>query len=97
MQNTTNLSAAIFERSSWRYYNIIKKKAMGQEFSGKPGGLILSLSIAFFIVLISAQLLNFAYQSMSVAPDGKNIGEQEYYLEGASRENGRILEYRGLV
>lgn len=45
----------------WKYYNTITKKAMEKEFSWS--GLIISLSIAFFIVLISAQILNVIYRS----------------------------------
>ena len=43
----------------WRYYNIIKKKAVEQEFS--LSGLALSMSIAFFVVLCAAFSLNFLY------------------------------------
>lgn len=47
---------------TWRSYNSIKKKAMEQEFS--MSGLVLSLSIAFFIVLGSAQVLSVTYQGI---------------------------------
>jgi len=46
----------------WRYYNKIRKKAMEQEFSWS--GLLISLSIAFFIVISAAFFLNFVYQSL---------------------------------
>jgi hypothetical protein len=54
----------------WRQYNKIKKKAMEQEFSWS--GLCLSLSIAFFIVIIAAFALNFAYNSISSQDLGIN-------------------------
>jgi hypothetical protein len=41
----------------WKYYNTIRKKAVEQEFSWS--GLIISLSIAFFVVTISASALSF--------------------------------------
>ena len=43
----------------WKQYNIIKKKAMEQEFS--LSGLVLSLSIAFFVVIFSAYVLSGIY------------------------------------
>ncbi|MBI2459530.1 MAG: hypothetical protein HYV53_03185 [Parcubacteria group bacterium] len=46
----------------WKYYHTIKKKAVEQEFSWS--GLLISLSIAFFIVIISAWLLNFIFNSI---------------------------------
>ncbi len=45
-----------FSLISWKHYNLIKKKAMEQEFS--MSGLLLSLSIAFFIVIIAAFVLS---------------------------------------
>lgn len=50
------------ERIGWKYYNTIRKKAVEQEFSWF--GLLISLSIAFFIVIISALLLNFIFNSV---------------------------------
>ena len=47
----------------WKYYNSIRKKATEQEFSWS--GLIISLSVAFFIVVGSAQILSLAYYSMT--------------------------------
>lgn len=47
----------------WKYYNSIKKKAMEQEFSWS--GLVLSLSIAFFIVVSSALVLSSIYRSLT--------------------------------
>jgi len=61
----------------WKSYNRIKKKAMEQEFSW--AGLILSLSIAFFVVLASAQILSVIYQSMEKARQEKNLVNQNIY------------------
>ncbi|MFH0892140.1 MAG: hypothetical protein V1867_05160 [Candidatus Falkowbacteria bacterium] len=47
---------------SWRYYNKIKKKAMEQEFSWS--GFLLSMSIAFFIVVGGAFSLNLMHDSI---------------------------------
>jgi len=46
----------IFKYEGWKYYNQIKKKAMEQEFSW--AGLVLSLSIAFFIVIFTSLMLS---------------------------------------
>jgi len=51
-------------QATWKYYNQIKKKAMEQEFSWT--GLLLSLSIAFFIVFISAWLLRGFYEALAL-------------------------------
>jgi len=61
MQNQANaLSVAGASHVTWRYYNQIKKKAMDKE----PGlaGLLLSLSIAFFIVIGGAAGLSTIYK-----------------------------------
>ena len=46
----------VFKYEGWKYYNQIKKKAMEQEFSWT--GLVLSLSIAFFIVIFTSLMLS---------------------------------------
>lgn len=51
-----------FDQAGWRYYNTIKKKAMEREFS--KSGLLISLSIAFFIVVGCASALNVVYSSL---------------------------------
>ncbi len=56
-KNSLNLESHI----GWRYYNRLKKKAMAQEFS--IAGLVISLSIAFFIVISAALVLSFVYNS----------------------------------
>lgn len=64
MENKINANANSlnFEHIGWKYYKQIKKKAMEQEFSWT--GLFLSLSIAFFIVVISSFSLSFLYSSI---------------------------------
>lgn len=52
------------ETFGWKSYNTIKKKAMEREFSWS--GLLISLSVAFFIVIGAAQGLKLVYQSMSM-------------------------------
>ncbi|KKR22037.1 MAG: hypothetical protein UT48_C0001G0050 [Parcubacteria group bacterium GW2011_GWE2_39_37] len=71
---------------TWKSYNSIKKKAMEQEFS--MSGLVLSLSIAFFISLVSAQLLSIAYQTtVSNQASAKFQDSQKiYHLESLSQE-----------
>ena len=68
-----------FERLGWKSYNIIRKKAMEQKFSWS--GLVISLSIAFFIVIACAHILNLIHQSI--------ITEQnnQYQLELYRLEN----------
>jgi hypothetical protein len=51
-----------FDVIGWKYYHTLKKKAMEQEFSWP--GLIISLSIAFFIVISSAIILRFLYLAL---------------------------------
>ena len=53
-----------FEHIGWKYYNTIRKKAMEQEFSWS--GLVVSLSIAFFIVILAAYLLSVIYSSFNL-------------------------------
>ena len=61
----SKVSGLEFGQISWRYYNKIKKKAMEQEFSWS--GFLVSMSIAFFIVVIAAFGLNFVNKSISAA------------------------------
>lgn len=78
----TNISANGFysKAISWKYYNTIKKKAMEQEFS--LSGLLISLSIAFFIVVICAQILNFINQSIIKQQNyQQQLNYQMYRLE----------------
>jgi len=59
---------------------------MEQEFSWS--GLVLSLSIAFFIVLISAQFLNLFYNSIQSAKDHQRfLNQKVYHLEAISHIN----------
>ena len=62
----------------WKYYNSIKKKAMEQEFSWS--GLVLSLSIAFFIVISASFALSAVNKSIERAKtQGKFLQEQKIY------------------
>jgi len=58
------------EQGGWKYYNsnYLRKKAVEQEFSWS--GLFISLSIAFFIVIISASALSFI--NYSITASGNN-------------------------
>ena len=58
---------------NWKHYNTIKKKAMEQEFSWS--GLVLSLSIAFFIVILASFVLSSFYTVLQV--NQINIGESK--------------------
>ena len=60
---------------SWKSYNLIKKKAMEQKFSWS--GLLISLSIAFFVVILFSAMLNIVYQSIIKQ---QNYGRQEQQL-----------------
>lgn len=75
-----NANSFRFEPISWKSYNSIKKKAMEQEFSWS--GLLISLSIAFFVVLASAQGLRFIYDSTQAAERIlPTVNNQIYQLE----------------
>lgn len=69
----------------WKSYNQIKKKAMEQEFSWS--GLLVSLSIAFFVVLATSQLFNAINVSiMKQKPVGKSINPM-YMLDRVENNN----------
>ena len=68
-----------FNRVGWKYYNKIKKKAMEQEFSWS--GLVVSLSIAFFVVIAVSFSLNLVYQSIAKVASQSNVGEKAYSFE----------------
>ena len=70
----------------WRYYNKIKKKAMEQEFS--VSGLLVSLSIAFFVVLSSALILNILHNTYNKArTQSKFLNNNIYRLEITTQKN----------
>lgn len=68
----------------WKSYNLIRKKAMEQEFSWT--GLWLSMSIAFFVVIVSAQFLSVTYQSF-VKENRMQINKRVYRLENVELKN----------
>ena len=67
-----------FEQIGWKYYKKIKKKAMEQEFSWS--GLLVSLSIAFFIVIFTAFCLNFLYNTVKSAHAKEQIELEKMYM-----------------
>ena len=78
-----------FDHIGWRYYNKIRKKAMEQEFSWS--GLFISMSIAFFVVIITAFSLSFLYNSINTAHTHQQLLNQKIYrLEAMNQEK---LEY----
>lgn len=73
----------------WKYYSQIRGKAMEQEFSWS--GLTLSLSIAFFVVVATAQGLSIALHSINKNKQADPASDKVYYLESAMRPNdGRL-------
>ncbi len=77
-----------FGHLSWRSYNVIKKKAMEQEFSWS--GLFISLSIAFFVVIASAMALNMINQTLVNKKQGAIKIEKIYRLEKNNYLNVKI-------
>ncbi len=75
-----------WQKIGWRYFHSLKKKAVEQEFSWS--GLALTLSIAFFIVIISAQSLNLIYQSITNNQEhDKSLNDKIYRLEKVQHLN----------
>jgi len=71
---TSKVGSLDFAHTGWKYYNIIKKKAMEQKFS--LSGLVVSLSIAFFVVVSTAYSLSLLYKSLVPAV---NASENMFY------------------
>ncbi|PLX22071.1 hypothetical protein C0584_00915 [Candidatus Parcubacteria bacterium] len=69
---------------NWKHYNTIKKKAMEQEFSWS--GLVLSLSIAFFVVIGSAFLLSSFYSVVEVNSLDFTQSEKIYFESAQTTE-----------
>jgi len=79
-----------WQKIDWRYFHSIKKKAVEQEFSWS--GLALVLSIAFFIVIISAQGLNLIYRLIE-SPKVPISSEQRIYrLEKYDQLNIEVIK-----
>ncbi|MDD4901397.1 MAG: hypothetical protein PHS62_04860 [Patescibacteria group bacterium] len=76
-----------FGQSGWKYYNSIGKKAMEQEFSWS--GLFLSLSIAFFVITISAYTLSLINQALVAKTTDRKFTSDNIHLQ----ENGSYLTY----
>ncbi len=79
----------------WRSCQNIKKKAMDQEFSWT--GLALSLSIAFFMVLISAYFLNSLYSSVSQNEKENNIFSFENFVSVPVAQAAVPTDYKGEI
>lgn len=62
----------------WKYYNQIKKKAMEQEFSWS--GLLVSLSIAFFVVFVSSFILSKTYEVIERNQNKSSLSPQNVYI-----------------
>jgi len=84
MKNIKNASAGDVKHIGWKYYNLAKKKAMEQESSWS--GLLISLSIAFFVVFACAQTLNFTYEIITL-----NKAKQENVYKIEENNNAIIL------
>lgn len=67
---------------SWKSYQLIKKKAMEQELSWS--GLIVSLSIAFFITAACAGLLKLTYNSIESNHDSNKIFNGERLIQSGA-------------
>lgn len=86
-----NIQSNVLGHIGWKYYNTVKKKAMEQEFSWS--GLLISLSIAFFIVLACAQILSLTYKSLTTARNHEVFLEQKiYYLENIEHINIQAIK-----
>jgi hypothetical protein len=60
----------------WRYYNGIRKKVMDKS---SASGLVLSLSIAFFIIIAASAILRFTYVSMEQSGVKERFMQQKMY------------------
>ncbi len=95
VQNSISAENLNFGFIGWKSYNLIKKKAMEQEFSWS--GLVISLSIAFFVVASSAQVLSLVYQSVSGnAVNASIINNQKIYRlesdKALNEESGQLKQ-----
>ena len=76
----------VLDHIGWKYYSHIKKKAMEQEFSWS--GLLISLSIAFFIVIMTATALHLVHESYLKAKAIEDVRHQGLYKLEVSPEYG---------
>jgi len=98
MKTNTNLLARENDLNfiGWKSYKQIKKKAMEQEFSWS--GLSLSLSIAFLVVITSAYILNFFYNSIEDARKHEYFLNQKiYHLESSEHINQQSSTLKRLL
>jgi hypothetical protein len=78
MINAQSLYGFGYRDLGWKDYNLIKKKAIAEEFSFS--GLVLSLSIAFFIVIISALVMASLYTSIDLKKSAAYSTDTQYTL-----------------
>jgi hypothetical protein len=74
-----NYSFSPLYHAGWRYCGEIRKKAMEQEFSW--AGLVVSLSIAFFVVIMTASAFSLMLQNLEKGQSGSMPGVDVYRLE----------------
>jgi len=91
MTNTNTRTESFgFNQISWKSYNSIKKKAMEQEFS--LSGLLISLSIAFFIVVSCAQGLHLIHEyALKTQAYRQRLNDQLYRLENFESETANYF------
>jgi len=77
--HTLKAGAFNFDHIGWKYYNAIRKKAMEQEFSWS--GLVISLSIAFFVVVTTAYCLSMLNKTMMINSSAVEQNTNIYQLE----------------
>lgn len=93
--NVTENNGEIIGHIGWKYYNSIKKKAMEQEFSWS--GLLVSLSIAFFIVISASFILSFFYESLLASAEKAKVYESHFYrLEATSLNAENYINTDGI-
>jgi hypothetical protein len=78
MINAQSISGFGLRDLGWKDYNLIKKQAIAEEFSFS--GLILSLSIAFFIVIASAMVMAIIYISINSSKNVSYSTDTQYAL-----------------
>lgn len=74
-----NITFSPIYRAGWRYCSDIRKKAMEQEFSWS--GLVISLSIAFFVVIMTASAFSAMLANLEKASQGQAPAQDIYRLE----------------
>jgi len=78
MTNTeiTLANSLDFKHIGWKYYNQIRKKVMDKS---SASGLVVSLSIAFFIVVFASSFLRICYISLEQAYAEEKLPRDKIY------------------